>query len=129
MAVVTKGVDNSAPPYHRGVVFTSTTDFGATDTIDINGSIGGPAVQLVFETSAGSSCTFKLNSMFVRYPLLTTAKSLGYPAPDLQNGLTRWNSEAISTTLGPGEVWSPSIPVSNIEFTAFSGTVTVSVRA
>lgn len=131
MAVKTKGVDKSARLYGRGVKFdSSASDFTTGDVVDINGSIGGPGNDVVVETASASSCTFKINSMNKRYPLYEPAKRLGFPAPDLQNETVWLNPESPSYSLTAGQVMTINdFPVSNLEFTAITGTVTVTVRS
>jgi hypothetical protein len=130
MAVVTKGVDKSARLYGRGVVFASGTDFGAGDCIDINASIGGPGHNTVVTVAPASSCTFRVNSMNKRYPLHAGAKALGYPAPDLQTETVWYNPESVEYSLTAGQTMTfDDEPISNLEFTAVAGTVTVTARS
>ncbi len=130
MTIVKKGVDRSARVYGRNVLFTSGTDFVATDVVDIESSLGGAGVTVVVETAAASTCTFKLNSLNRRYPLLPAALLLGFPAPDLQTEKTWLNPDAAEYTMIAGQVLEiTDIPVANLEFTALTGTITVSARS
>lgn len=129
MSVIVKRIDPAAQVYGREVSFVSAVDFVQDDVIDINASFGGAAVNITVETAAASTCTFRVNSMNKRYPLLSTAKSLGYPAPDLQNETIWMNANAPTYSLTAGQVITlDDFPVSNLEFTAVVGTITVKAR-
>ena len=130
MAVVTKRADMSARVFGRAVVFDSGAgDFGAGDTVDVEYSLGGPAISVVVETAGAGGCTFRLNSMNRRYPLFTAAKDLGFPAPDLQNEAIWYDPNAREYVLGAGEEFNVPGPVANLQFTVVTGTVTVTIRS
>ena len=129
MAVIIKRVDSSARPYGRSSVFVSGTDFNVNDVLDLESSIGGSPVSVTIETAAASSCTYRLNSMNKRYPPLAAAKRLNFYAPDLQNEGIWMNPNAPEFSLSAGETAEVELPVANIEFTAVSGTITVTARS
>jgi hypothetical protein len=127
MTVVHKRVNHDARLYGRGVSFISPTDFGSGDTIDIEKSISGSG-RVVVETAAASTCSFRINSMYTRYPLYEPAKKLNYPAPDLQNGAVVYNTDLPTTDMGAGEILEIDLPVANLTFAALTGTVTVTIK-
>ena len=130
MAVITKGVNKSARLYGRGVVFTSGVDFNVNDVVDVENSVGGGNGCVTVTAGAGAACTFRVNALNRRYPLLPAAKSLGFPAPDLQNGVEWLNPNAPEYSLTAGQSLEFSdLPVANLEFTAITDTITVSVRS
>ena len=129
MATIIKRIDASARVFGRSVTFVSATDFVLNDVVDIESSLGGPAVSVTVETAAASTCTFRQNSLRRRYPLLATAKSLGFPAPDLQTEAEVLSADAPEYSMTAGQILNLDLPAANLEFTALAGTVTVTVRS
>lgn len=130
MAIITKGVNKSARIYGRGVVFASGVDFTVNDVVDVENSVGGGNGCVTVEAGAGAACTFKVNALNRRYPLLPAAKSLGFPVPDLQSETIWLNPNAPEYSLTAGQsIEFDDIPVANLEFTAITDTVTVKVRS
>jgi hypothetical protein len=129
MSVITKGIDKSARVGGRSASFVSGVDFNVNDIIDVEYSLGGGSSgRVTVEAGAGASCTFRINSLNRRYPLLSTAKSLNYPAPDLQNEATWINSDAPTYSLTAGQIKEfDNIAIANLEFTAVVDTVTVTI--
>jgi hypothetical protein len=131
MAIITTRVDNSARMYGRAITFDSGAgDFTTNDVIDVNAVIGGPGHNVVVTAEAGASCSFRINSMNKRYPLYEPARKLGYYAPDLQNETIWYNTAVKVHSLTAGQSMTiDCLPVSNLQFTAVSGTVTVYIVA
>ena len=129
MATKVKRVDMSSLPFGRSVSWTSASDFANTDVLDIQNSLLKASTYLLVEVAAASSCTFRVNSVSTRYPLHEESAAHGVSAPDLQNGATCTDPNALTYSLGAGEVLElTDLPVANLEFTALVGTVVVTAR-
>jgi len=130
MTVRVRKADMAVNAYDLSVTWdSSAADFVNEDVLDIQASLMKPAGNTTVVVSGSSSCTVRINSMSKRYPLLATAKSLGYPAPDLQTEKVYLNPNALEYSVAAGQTLEiDDMPVSNIEFTALAGTVVVTAR-
>jgi len=130
MAVKIRYTDPSVDAGERVTSWDSgASDFAQDDVLDIGVSLQGSASRVRIEVAAASTCTFKINTLQRRYPLLTNAKNLCIPAPDLQNEAIWYKSNAEEVNLIAGQEWESSEIITSLQFDELTGTVVVTAMS
>ncbi len=119
MATKTKPFDNNTRPEYRSTTFTDS-DFVATDVLDIQASLGRSGVNLVVETAADASVTFRLNAVRTQYGKRADFLSHGIGFPDFTNSATVTDTTINTITVENGDTLTENIVVKNIQITALT---------